>query len=113
MTPNDNDVYHDYHGDGVVGPINVLMREEAAKWVAWVEAWMDFFAGKPMVGDERFKPHLHLPFVVNHIVRHPVQKILGTDNILGWSSDFNINPLGTDICLTDRTGPLSIARSKP
>jgi ectoine hydroxylase-related dioxygenase (phytanoyl-CoA dioxygenase family) len=50
-------------------------------------------------GDLRFKPHLFLPFV-SRLVRHPailnaVEAVLGTENILLWSSDFNIKPVGS------------------
>lgn len=93
MTPLDGNLYQQYQEYGVVGPIDVLTRDEAFNCLTEVEGWMDCFDGSPF-GDYRFKPHLYLPFI-NQIVRHPklvesVKAILQTDNILCWSSDFNV-----------------------
>mgnify|MGYP002630196923 CR=1 FL=1 len=48
----------------------------------------------------RFKPHLFLPFV-SRLVRHPsildiVQNALGTENLILWSSDWNIKQQRSD-----------------
>jgi ectoine hydroxylase-related dioxygenase (phytanoyl-CoA dioxygenase family) len=46
------------------------------------------------VGDERFKPHLFLPSINdvarNEVIVSTVQAVLGTENVLLWSSDFNV-----------------------
>jgi non-haem Fe2+, alpha-ketoglutarate-dependent halogenase len=93
MTTIDGNLHQQYEDYGVVGPINVLTSDEAFNCLVEVEGWIDRFDGAPL-GDERFKPHLHLPFI-NQIVRHPklvksVKAILKSDNILCWSSDFNV-----------------------
>jgi hypothetical protein len=93
MTPLDGNLYQQYQEYGVVGPIDVLTRDEAFDCLTDVVGWIDRFDGSPL-GDNRLEPHLHLPFI-NRIVRNPklvklVQSILQTENILCWSSDFNV-----------------------
>lgn len=90
-------LYQDYETNGVVGPIEILTREEAAECLAKLEAWLEHdlqFDGSKPLGNQRFKPHLYLPFL-NDVVHHPalitaVQKILKTDDIRCWSSDLNM-----------------------
>lgn len=81
-------LFQEYQANGVVGPLDILTQEEAATCLAQLEALF------PLEGNNRFKPHLYLPYI-NQIVRHPtliqaVSSILRTNNILCWSSDFNI-----------------------
>jgi len=96
-----------YLSKGYVTPIDVLSIEEArilrGKYEEWVTsvrqqspASSTTSDGSP-IGDLRFKPHLHLPFINDVAVRNEsllsvVKEVLGTSNILLWSSDFNIKP---------------------
>lgn len=96
-----------YARDGFVGPIQVFTRQEAQELLKEFEVWMETLALSSRTNDKeerqcfvlgnlRFKPHLHLAFC-NRIVRHAtlikaVQEVLQTKDILLWSSDFNIKP---------------------
>jgi non-haem Fe2+, alpha-ketoglutarate-dependent halogenase len=86
-----------FQKQGFVGPINVLSREEAAEALRAFNQWAASTLPNGLVaGDLRFKPHLHLDFI-NAIVRHPalvqlVKTLLQTEDVLLWSSDFNIKP---------------------
>ena len=82
-----------YHAEGFAFPLDVLSREEAAIALADFEHWEHSLGGE-VTGDLRFKPHLHLPFVAK-LVHHPaiieaVRIAVRSDNILLWSSDFNV-----------------------
>ena len=99
----------EYEARGFVGPIDVLDPSEAASVLQEFQLWMSAqqeAIGSPdhqqqqqkqqVTGSLRFKSHLFLPFF-NRIVRHPaliaaVQDVLGTKNIVCWSSDWNIKP---------------------
>ena len=86
-----------FAADGFVSPVRVLSLDEAAEALAALRAWAaERLPDGEVSGDLRFKPHLHLPFV-SRLVRHPaildvVSAALGTENLLLWSSDFNIKP---------------------
>jgi hypothetical protein len=80
-----------YETLGYVSPVSVMTKDEAAQLLLELIEW---HALENINGALRFKPHLHLP-CINRIVHHPaildaVEGVLGTPNILLWSSDFNI-----------------------
>ncbi|KAL7545578.1 hypothetical protein ACHAWF_008927 [Thalassiosira exigua] len=80
-----------YRAGGYIASIDVLSPSEAS---ALRSAFDRAHPSSPPAGDERFKPHLFLPFV-NEIVRNEtiastVQAVLRTKNVLLWSSDFNV-----------------------
>lgn len=84
-----------YAAEGYVSPVRVLSGLEAAEALREFNAWAAAtFPDGQVNGDLRFKPHLFLPFV-SRLVRHPiildmVQSALGTENLILWSSDWNI-----------------------
>ena len=83
-----------YTAEGYVSPLRVLSLAESVGALAALRAWTEERSEDVLSGDMRFKPHLYLPFV-SGLVRHPaildaVAAVLGTDNLLLWSSDFNI-----------------------
>ena len=85
-----------YQRNGFLGPIEILSRQESAAVLEKFNIWTSSLPQGKLVGDLRFKPHLHLNFI-NNIVRHPklirtVKSILHTENIILWSSDFNVKP---------------------
>eukprot|EP00977_Amphora_coffeiformis_P018936 scaffold6807_cov220-Amphora_coffeaeformis.AAC.4 len=96
-----SDYLNEYVREGFVGPIEVLSQSEAQQALRSFHAWASStFPNGKLVGDARFKPHLHLPFCHN-LVHHPklvriVQTLLQTPHILLWSSDFNIKEPKTD-----------------
>jgi non-heme Fe2+,alpha-ketoglutarate-dependent halogenase len=99
-TRSHHNISQDSKKNGVVGPITILTREEAAACLAKLEAWWVEHNNHEPLGEERFKPHLFLPFL-NDIVRNDVliaavQKILQTDDIRCWSSDLNIKEAKSD-----------------
>ena len=84
-----------YAAEGYVSPVRVLTPPEAAEALLEFNSWAAAtFPDGQVSGDLRFKPHLFLPFV-SRLVRHPVildmvQTVLGTENLILWSSDWNI-----------------------
>lgn len=87
-----------YHRDGFVTPLRICSQDLAAAALAEVEGFARRQEGGVVSGDLRFKPHLHLPRC-NELVRHPVvlrrvRDVLGTEDILLWSSDLNIKRPG-------------------
>ena len=93
----DNDdalLYKSFQEKGYIASIDVLSPGEAAALRASYDQWAATLESLSPVGDERFKPHLFLPFI-NDVVRNKaivatVQAVLSTKNILLWSSDFNV-----------------------
>ena len=97
----DDALLHEFFQEnGYIASIDVLSLAEAADLQASYDQWVATLGETQPVGDERFKPHLFLPFI-NNVVRNEVivaavQAVLGTKNILLWSSDFNIKQPGSD-----------------
>jgi ectoine hydroxylase-related dioxygenase (phytanoyl-CoA dioxygenase family) len=90
-----------YQSKGYLTPIDVLSIEEAAIFRNEYEKWAATLPEQSPVGDLRFKSHLHLPFVSDVAIHNRslvgiVQNILGTPNVLLWSSDFNTKPPHSD-----------------
>jgi hypothetical protein len=87
--------------EGYVSPVRVLSASDAAATLREFNAWAAAtFPDGQVCGDLRFKPHLFLPFV-SRLVRHPsildiVQNALGTENLILWSSDWNIKQQRSD-----------------
>lgn len=87
--------------EGYVSPVRVLSASDAAAALREFNAWAAAtFPDGQVCGDLRFKPHLFLPFV-SRLVRHPsildiVQNVLGTENLILWSSDWNIKQQHSD-----------------
>lgn len=93
------DADNDYQETGVVGPISVLSPEEARDSLKAFNEWRDTLEQRKVSGNLRFKPHLFLPFA-RHIAFHPtligaVKAALQSENILLWSSDFNVKDRGS------------------
>ena len=91
-----------FQADGFVGPLSILTREETQQAYQEYMEWKKSLPNQSMSGNARFKPHLYVPFV-NRLVHHPklvsaVQQALATDNILLWSSDFNIKEPYSEGC---------------
>lgn len=92
-------IRENYQSKGYVTPIDVLSPSEAAKLRSSYDTWVSSLPDGKLVGDLRFRPHLYLPFI-NDIVHHKkivsvVQEVLGTSNVLLWSSDFNVKDAGS------------------
>ena len=94
-----------YQKYGYINPITVLTAEEASEiFTQLVSPSTPLSSYMPplerLVGNFRFKTHLYSSFI-NKIVHSPsildvVEAVLGTPNILLWSSDFNIKLPGSD-----------------
>ena len=90
-----------FAASGFVLPVRVLAPEEAAAALAQLdeyERWVTESGaqGGGLRGDSRFKLHLLLPWAAQ-LVRHPrlldaVEAVLGTRDILVWSSDVVAKP---------------------
>lgn len=89
----------DYANDGFLTPLRVVSLDEARAALEEVEAFAATRAPDGVLrGDDRFKPHLHLPRV-NQLVRHPtvlraVRACLGGPDVVLWSSDLNVKRPG-------------------
>jgi ectoine hydroxylase-related dioxygenase (phytanoyl-CoA dioxygenase family) len=88
------DLHQVYQERGFVGPLDVLTLQEAAETLQKFNDWATTLPNNCVSGNNRFKPHLFLPFI-SRIVHHPkllaaVQDVLQTRHVLCWSSDFNI-----------------------
>ena len=97
----DDALLHEFFQEnGYIASIDVLSPAEAADLQVSYDQWAATLETQTPVGDERFKPHLFLPFI-NDVVRNEVivaavQAVLGTNNILLWSSDFNVKQPGSN-----------------
>ena len=87
-------LYEFFQENGYIASIDVLSPAEASDLQASYDQWAAALKTTRPVGDERFKPHLFLPFINdmarNDVIVAAVQAVLGTENILLWSSDFNV-----------------------
>ena len=86
-----------FEADGHFSPIKILSPEEASQvYQDYRQYFARFSTGGRLEGDRRFRVHLVARWA-ERIVSHPVlvaavRRVLGSDNILVWSSDLCIKP---------------------
>ena len=83
-----------YSRDGFAWPVRVLSEHEASSALLSLAQYEADCGGAPLVGDRRFKLHVLLPWAAE-LVRHPalvgaVAAVLGTRDLVVWSSDLNV-----------------------
>ena len=91
---NDDKFYKLFQTNGYIASIDVLSPSEAIALRLAYDQWVNTLGRSHPIGDVRFKPHLLLPFindvVRNEVIVSTVQAVLGTKDVLLWSSDFNV-----------------------